>query len=187
MPSSDYVIRENTHPSDAVIHYDPRIDVFGASYRADDIVTIPIEQITQRPQRISAPLGIDFPRSDPFIQAIFSESNIAAIQDGIIKQVAKRGYKIGTQSEDDLILIIKEVLEDGYAYTDVSSLKAEMLRIDTISVARAVPTIIANIVMHIRNYNAIDVNPVNELALPAPSVPQNGRGREMPGYINKFW
>lgn len=185
MPSNDYIIRENVHPSDAVLYYDPRIDAFGASYKAEDIVTLPPPRNILNPRNVRAPAG--YPKSDAFIQAIFSESNLQTLQDGIIKQVAKKGYKIGPQSEDDLLLILKEVVDDGFAYTDSRSLYAEMLRIDTIVVARTVPMIVANITMHIRNYNSFDVNPVNELPLPAPSVTHNDRGREMPGFINKYW
>lgn len=179
--------RVNIHPAELWLYNDPRIDVFGSSYIPEDIVKVPMQQILQTPEKGLPPLELEFSKSDPFIRAMFSDLNINAIQDGIIRQVAKKGYKIGVQSEDDLIILIKDVIGSGYAYKDLSSLQSEILRVDTTVVAKAVTNVIPNIGLYIRNIKSFDVNPVNELPLPAPSVTHNGKGRETPGFINKYW
>lgn len=180
-------VGETVHPSDLHFFYDPRIDVFGVSYKPEDIVTIPTLEVLKAPQKIILPLEQEFPKNDPFIQSVFTETNIQAIQNGIIGQVKKRGYKIGPQSLEDVMSLMKGAVLEGYVYTDMRSFQAELLRIDTIVVALAVPGIIANIGLHLRNYYSFDKNPVNELPLPEPSVTHNGSGSELPGYINKFW
>ena len=180
-------MKENLHPADLWLYNDPRVDVFGPSYRAEDIVKVPVQQILENLQEPTVSIELELSKSDPFIRAVFSNLNIAAIQTGIIGQVAKKGYKIGPQSVDDIVLLIKQVVGEGYACNDLRSLQSELLRVDTTVVANAVTNVLPNIGMYIRNYNTFDVNPVNELPLPVPSVTKNGKGRETPGFINKYW
>lgn len=187
IPTSFMATRVNIHPADLWLYNDPRIDAFGASYKSEDIVKVPMQKILQTPQKGLPPLEQEFSKSDPLIRALFSDANIDAIQDGIIGQIAKKGYKIGRQSEDDIIILIKDVLGTGYAYKDMKSMQSEILRIDTYVVAKAVANVIPNIGMYIRNLKSFDVNPVNELPLPVPSATHNGKGRETPGFINKYW
>jgi hypothetical protein len=192
MTSTPYNIYADPHPSDLGLTYDERPGVFGSNYDPAKIVVLPKVQVLIYSPMTQVLIDNTYPKENMFIKAIFSTANILAIQKGIIRTVkSQAGYDIGEQSNEELIRILQNVLENGYDATTVSNptnMKDEILRIDTTVVAQCVPLIIANIGLYQQNLKDIDrTAPIDELALPQMSFTHNEKGSELPGYINLFW
>lgn len=120
----------------------------------------------------------------PFYMAVFSSENIDCIQDGIIKGVNEKGYRISRQSDSQLKIIIMNMLESFYPRLN-NSIMDDLKRFNVMVTNYSISTVVDNIIAQRKSNAKFEVLMPADLPLPTPAVKSNKTG--LPGYINRYW